>query len=94
MPSQSYTELTKEIGELKDTVLQFVAVQKQYNDLACKHEADLRGNGKDGIFTVLAKIDGRLAHVEDADKRRKGITDSLTIAVALTVILEIIRLVM
>ena len=86
-------ELAKTVNELKDTVLQFISAQTHYNELACKHEVDIRGNGKDGLFTTLVKLDGRLVEMEKKETRRQKLVDGLVAAFALMAAIEILRLV-
>jgi hypothetical protein len=86
-------ELAETVNELKETVLQFISTQVEYNKQICKHETDLRGNGKEGVLTTLALIDGRVKQVEKIDERRKKIVDGLVASFALLAFLEVVKLI-
>jgi hypothetical protein len=81
------------VHELRETVIQFIAEQKKFNEMACKHEIDLHGNGKEGALTTLKLIDGRIQRLEEQDTRRKKMIDGLIAAFSGMVLIEIIRLI-
>jgi len=86
-------ELARKFDEFTDKVSEFMIRQEGINKRVDWNETCLRGNGKDGVVQVLAKIDGRVEKLEKNDDRRQKLTDSLIAGVSLTLILEIIRLV-
>ena len=86
-------ELALKVDELKKVVSDFILEQKHYNVRVDKLEGSIKGNGKEGLETQFLKLDGRVAALEKNDARRQKLVDTLTAGLALTLILEILRLV-
>ena len=74
-------------------VSNFILEQRHVNENVAHLSECMDGNGKDGVKTTLVKIDGRLAQLERNDTRRQKLVDTLVGGVALTLLLQIIRLV-
>jgi hypothetical protein len=85
-------ELAKKFDDFTAKVTEFMVRQEIINKRVDWNEVCLRGNGKDGVVQSLAKLDGRIERLEKSDGRRQKIIDSLIVGVALSLILEIIRL--
>jgi hypothetical protein len=85
------------LEELAKTVNDFVLAQGYINcDLkkdAQAHEIFIEGNGKPGAKERLITIENDIRKLVDSDRRRQALVDTLTAGVALTLLLEIMRLV-
>ena len=86
-------ELAIKFDDLRKVVSDFILEQKHVNEQVTDIATRVRGNGKDGIETVLVKLDGRVVLLEKNDLRRQKLVDALTAGMGLTLLLEIVRLV-
>ena len=87
------TTIADKFDELKTIVSNFILEQRHVNENVVHLSECMDGNGKEGVRTTLVKINGRLEQLDRNDSRRQKLVDTLVGGVALTLLLEIIRLV-